>query len=207
MPSARPPCRAYQARVTRAIHGHHAEHHRAQRCAGGVWHVPSTGPPCSVWDRGRRVRACVPPRGQLTGLEGAVAMRALPRAEGWAVVCFLRRSVSLDTPKRYYMPSISDREGGWGREVEGVECSVFVARALGVIYPTPALQMLLLGDSRPGTRRTLPRGCRYAGRETNTDNTCRNRGDNNWEGKYGVGRPTTWQAIIDRFHGLQSNNG
>ena len=74
-------------------------------CVGGVWHVPSTGPPCSVWDRGRRVRACVPPRGQLTGLEGAVAMRALPRAEGWAVVCFLRRSVSLDTPKRYYMPS------------------------------------------------------------------------------------------------------
>ena len=137
-------------------------------CVGGVWHVPSTGPPCSVWDRGRRVRACVPPRGQLTGLEGAVAMRALPRVEGWAVVCCLRRSVSLDTPKRYYMPSISDREGGWGREVEGVECSMFVARALGVIYPTPALQMLLLGDSRPGTRRTLPRGCRYAGRETNT---------------------------------------
>ena len=77
MPSAGPPCGAYQARVmranhqpwpshgappgsksvlvvcgTRAIHGHHAEHHRAQRCAGGVWHVPSTGPPCSVWDRG-----------------------------------------------------------------------------------------------------------------------------------------------------------
>jgi hypothetical protein len=112
----------------RANHGHRVEHHRAQRvcwwcvarepsmaitrsttglkgCVGGVWHVPSTGPPCSVWDRGRRVRACVPPRGQLTGLEGAVAMRALPRAEGWAVVCFLRRSVSLDTPKRYYMPS------------------------------------------------------------------------------------------------------
>ena len=65
------------------------------------------------------------------------------------MVCFLRRSVSLDTPKRYYMPSISDREGGWSREVEGVECNMFVARALGVIYPTPALQMLLLGDSRP----------------------------------------------------------
>ena len=51
-------------------------------CVGGVWHVPSTGPPCSVWDRGRRVRACVPPRGQLTSLEGAVAMRALPRVSG-----------------------------------------------------------------------------------------------------------------------------
>ena len=58
-----------------------------KRCVGGVWHVPSTGPPCSVWDRGRRVRARVPPRGQLTGLEGAMAMRALTRVEGCAVVC------------------------------------------------------------------------------------------------------------------------
>ena len=36
-------------------------------------------------------------------------------------------------------PRVSDREGGWGRKVEGVVCLGCVGRASGVIYAALAL--------------------------------------------------------------------
>ena len=59
--------------------------------------------------------------------------------------------------KRNYL-RVSDREGGWGRKVEGDVCLGCVGRASGVIYAALALETLWRVGFSPdteGTRRKV----------------------------------------------------